>query len=154
MKNIEFTEDIENDNWFDNYAANYVTITPAKQNIPKGWFGKNEILKWELHNIDKDEIEDVINFEILSDIYSKDYWNIEELEDKGAFFFKEGTNDLYQLKNSEDVFMYDFGNRKVLFYVYQIKDVHKRKKVITISGWDANVILDLDDKTIETHYTR
>jgi hypothetical protein len=152
----------ENDDWFDDYAANYVepeSIAQKKRDLQKGWYGKSEILKWDFHGTEEtyqktDEIEELVDFEKLSDVYSKDYWNTDGLEDDGAFFFPEGTENLYQMKGSEDVFMYDFGDRKVLFYVYEIKDIHKRKEVITISGWDYNVIIDLKDKTIETHYTR
>lgn len=151
----------EEKDWFDEYAEAYVAeevLGPKIKDVPKQfkdtWFGKSEIKKWELHGIDKDELKNFIRYQDLDDIYSKEYWNTDGMEEKGTFFVPEGTPNLYQLKNSEDLYMFDFGDRKVLFNVYEIRDVYKKKNVITLSGWDYNVIIDLDDKTIETVYTR
>ena len=147
----------EEKDWFDDYAENYVE--PAvkdiiKKPIPDGWFGVNEILNWELHGICKEDLDNWSFFRTLSDIYSSDYWITKGFEDEGCFFTKEGTENLYEVKGNEDLFMYDFGDRKVLFNVYEIKNVYKKKNTITLQGWDYNILIDLEDKTIETIYTR
>ena len=149
---------MEEDNWFDNYAESYVAEEIKIKDIPKQikdtWFGINEIEKWDIHEIDVDELENFFRYQDLNDIYSKEFWNTDGMEQEGTFFLPEGTPNLYQHKGSEDLFMYDFGDKKVLFCVYEIKSVYKKKDIITLMGWDYNILIDVNDKSIETIYTR
>jgi len=151
----------EKEDWFDDYVESYVAeeaLAPKIKDIPQkvrdNWFGKSEIEKWELHDIDKDELKNFFSYQDLEDLYSKEHWNTDGIEKEGTFFNPDGIPNLYNLRNSEDFFMYDFGDRKVLFNVYEIKNSYKKKNVITLIGWDYSIVIDLDDKTIETIYTR
>jgi len=139
--------------WFDEYAENYVAepikkIKPLKDN----WFGKSEIMSWERHILEEDDIVDLI--EDKTGVYSPEYYDIEGFELEGGFFIPEGTPNLYHSNRFEDLFMYDFGDRKVIFCVYEIRNVFEKKGMIILQGWDYNIIIDKESKTIETKYTR
>lgn len=156
MENIEF-DDLKDNDWFDDYAASHVETEPEKQNVPDGWFGKNEILNtWELHHIDVQwDLNDMNFFEDIDVVFPSEAWKHDGIETEGRFFFKEQIVDnLYGCSKLSNYFMYDFGDRKVLFRVDDVRDIYKRKNIITLVGWDVNVIIDLDDKKIETIYTR
>lgn len=142
----------EDKDWFDNFAEAYIEPDIKKRNIPSGWYGKNNILNtWEFFNLDVDDLD---GFDDLTINFNGDYWNIDGLETEGMFFQPEGTENLYVSKDNEEIFMFDFGDRKVIFNVYQIENVYKKKKVITLKGWETDIIIDLDDKTIEEVNTR
>lgn len=143
----------EEKDWFDEYTENYVAEPIVKMNpLVENWYGKSEIMSWERHEIDKDEIKHLI--EDRSGVYSPEYYDVEGIELEGGFFLPEGTPHLYQSNRGEDFFMYDFGDRKVIFCVYEIKDVYEKKGMIILQGWDYNIIIDKEEKTIETKYTR
>ena len=52
----------EEKDWFDEYTDNYVA-EPIKKMKPlkDNWFGKSEIMSWERHDLEKDEIKQLCN---------------------------------------------------------------------------------------------
>ena len=135
-----FEESIAYDSGFD--------ITKSYKDNPK-WikFSKKQFI-----NIlsEEDQIDAENMFEYNSD---------ESLEDEKyyVYFKKIAYEDddvkIYEGK-TEDLLYMKLGGEDRIFNQYQIEGIYRKKNVITITGWDFNTIIDLDDNTIEDESTR
>ena len=96
----------------------------------------------------------------LNDATNQFKYNSElSLEDEKYYvYFKKTFYEDDQLKiyegKSEDLLYMKLDGQDHIFSVYQIESVYRRKNVITITGWDYNMVVDLDDNSIEREDTR
>ena len=61
---------------------------------------------------------------------------------------------IYHCPKDEDVFLLIKNDKKFVVYVYQSNEYYFDDNKLTLTGWDYNVVCDVDKMTFKTKYVR
>lgn len=119
-----------------------------------------ELDSFTLFNVDREELIEELRDDLP--VYDDDFNRIEDPENYPedklflTFPIKQEVNEQVKIYSDKDekMFYVETKEKKFLVSVYQFESLYHRKNVWTLTGWDTDYIIDLDDQVMDSRSTR